>query len=189
MIPRFRHIIILAAAMMITISLVWFAFSSANLILIQIKPQFQGSGIHVLSTDTLLRSSHPSEVYIDIRAFLEDESISTLKLYIRPFVTPNWYYQGENDVSEGFASATAQLGSPAFPVTGSEQYTYRLTSADGTLLSEGEIATSVEQVAGSERWIIICIGIFASVIQIVSLVVSMLIERRRATQVDRMTSQ
>lgn len=162
-------ILILATTLLVTVPLLYFAFSPINLIHIQIRP-LQNYGTRILSSDTFIRSDRAIIVFFDFRAYVENPSISEVRLDIRPSAEPVWYQQENYYVSNGFVMGTAQLGSREWPVKQTEQYTFRLVAADGSLLSEGQINAVVDQIAGSESWLIGGIGAFASLLQIVSTV-------------------
>jgi hypothetical protein len=160
-----RGILILASALFITIPLVYLAFSPINLIHVQVRP-VQNYGTRILSTDILMRSATTTVVYFDFKALVDSSSISKIRLSIRPSAESEWYEQ-EYVVAQGLAMGVAQLGSEKFPVKQREQYTFRLTSTDGSMLSDGQIQAEVDHIAGSENWIIGGIGILASVLQII----------------------
>ena len=162
-----RTYLVLATALLVTGPLLYLALSPINLINIEVRP-LQSKGARILSADIVIRSKTASIIFFDFRALVESPSTAKVKLSIRPSSESTWYQQTEYDVRDSFVLGTAQLGSKDYPVKHTEHYSYRLEAPDGTLLSDGRIEAAVDQIAGGEGWVLAGIGLFASLLQILS---------------------
>lgn len=162
-----RKYVVIATALFVTAPLLYLALKPINLINVQVRP-LHNNAVRILSADTVVRSDNTNVVFFEFRALVEDESIKEVKLSIRASGEPIYNEQQKPHVSNGFVLVTAQLGSTEYPIRQTEDYNYLLMKDDNNILSEGRINVQVEQIAGSETWLIAGIGIFASLLQILS---------------------
>jgi hypothetical protein len=153
---------------LVTGPLVWLSLMPVLLVVVEVRPRSE-NGARVLSTTTLLRTDGSGPAFLDIRALLDDENVSAVDLALRPALEDHFYSQSSLSVSGRLALGTAQLGSSEWPLRRDEQFTYRL-SANGSIVSEGEITTTVYRIAGSDPRVIAGIGILASLMQILGAV-------------------
>lgn len=166
--PRKRRYILLLISALVTTPLIWKSLSPNKLIKIQVQPQ-QNDAVNILPLETSLHTTINSPIFFEFVASIDDPSIERVNLCIRPSDEQVCYQQKGFSISNGQVSGIAQLGSQEYPVVKPEHYTYKLYTIDNNILSNGKINVDVNRVVESEIWLITGIGLFASIVQILSM--------------------
>jgi hypothetical protein len=104
---------------------------------------------------------------------------NTLDLYIKPLATSTPYKQDDccRVDDGGELSGRAQLGSPDYPLHQDEKYEFALQSNDTKVALQGTLSATVLKLADKDNWLVLALGVAASVITIADWV-----SRRRGTQ-------
>lgn len=165
-----HKIIVIAAAAFVTAPLLYYAMHPVHIVHIFMQPKIL-NGMTLFSNKIITRPDSNGIVFFDMDGYIEDPSIIRIIISIKPCSKPDWYEGNYSKVPRGIFLGTARLGTAQWPVTNDEEseYSYKLVSSDGILLSQGNILARVETVAGGNQLLIVAIGLLASVLQILSL--------------------
>ncbi len=163
----YRNLAVVATVILVTLPLLYFSLRPVYMVDISIQPTIL-RGVMLFSRNIHTKPNNNGVVFFDVDGYVENPSISRVMFSLKPASDRIWYAQGEYEVSKGIFLGTAQLGSEEWPVRHDEQQSFRLISSDSTLLSQGNLFTRVQPVAGADQWLIAAIGLLASVLQILS---------------------
>lgn len=164
-----RSLLLCFTALLVTLPLLYLALNPVYIVHINIQPNIL-KGIQLTCKDIITQPDGNGVVYFDVRGNIQDRSLTKVQMLIRPYPENKRYpLSADFTVSDGYLIGTAQLGSSEWPVYKDEKYTFQIKTIDGVLLSEGNLLATVKPIAGGDRWLIIGIGLLASILQILSI--------------------
>jgi hypothetical protein len=106
-------------------------------------------------------------VFVDFKALAQTRTDSLFLLEVRPMFERLPRRQLECcRVQGGLAAGVVELGSSEWPLRHDQEYTFGLTALDGSLISDGKVITKVHAIATLPPWILVFLGVLASIIQI-----------------------
>jgi len=165
--PYRNKLALLATMLAVSVPLIFLGLRPGHIVAISIQPRNEGQ-LRVLCRERLTPVSGAGVAFFDFQASSDLPSGNRLQLQIRPDAEPNFYPQRQPYVVDnGIVTGVAELGSRDWPLKQDESFTFRVVDASGKSVLDGRIEARVQPTLNVNHWIIIAIGVFASVIQIV----------------------
>jgi len=112
----------------------------------------------------------------EFQAEVFDPRVVQVALDIRPGPDPNFYRQ-QCGVANSVVRCVAQIGSASFRLVDDQDYWFRLVQTTGDVsgssgeLLFGKMVARVTRLARVDQWVLVMVGLLASVIQIVEALV------------------
>lgn len=165
-IPNRNELALLATLAVVSAPLLFVGLRPAYLVTISIQPRSEAQ-LQVLCKESLTRVDGAGVAFFDFLASTDLPTGGRLQLMIRPVVDPEFHIQRIlYPIDGGMVAGVAQLGSRDYPLRQDESYTFRVVDTAGRAVLDGHISARVHPVLGASQWLIVAIGILASVIQI-----------------------
>lgn len=160
---------LLIVAVCVSLPLLYYAFDPISLVQVWVIPNSDDRA-RILTKETTTRS-HGAEAILELQAELEDPTVNAVSLQIRPVETSTLFSQSCS-VTNGLVRCVVQIGSKEWPINDDHEYAFQLLKTDdNSFLADGKILARVSKIAGGNRWIVMAIGVMASVTRLLELVV------------------
>lgn len=168
---RTRNFLVLLTASLVSAPLLYFSVLPTSLVRIDILPSSLNA-VRILTTSTVSERESRGAVYFEFRALASNPAVKNVSIAIRPYIVREWFQAHDVTVSDGLILSTLQLGSAEYPMGKHAQFAYKLQADTNNVLSEGIIKATSESVAGGQPWLIAAIGLIASIIQVLTIVLT-----------------
>lgn len=166
-IPNRNKLALLATLAAVSAPLLVVGLRPAYLATVSIQPRSEAQ-LQVLSKESLTRVDGAGVAFFDFLASTDLPTGGMLQLLIRPVADPEFHPQRNSyPIDGGMVEGVAELGSRDYPLRQDEDYAFRVVDSDGKSVLAGHIFASVHPILDASQWLIVAIGILASVIQIV----------------------
>lgn len=117
-------------------------------------------------------------VNFNLMGIVENRNVRQCNFEISPNEEGKWYLQmGGYSVVDKMFIGKAQLGSKEYPMKKDQYYGFRLTQDNGSLLAQGTIMAKIYKIYGTSSQLLISISLFASILQIILVVLSLKSEK------------
>src|SRR5262245_45979174 len=158
---------LLGTALFITFPLIIFGVRAKYLVAVAFQPKSE-TDAQILCKDTLTEVDGAGIAHLDFCVLLPSSN-APLFLEVRPVPEGRYYRQeGEYKTARGTACGVMRLGSQQWPLHQNEEYAFRLVDQKGATTLDGTIIARVHSVAGVPHWVLLAIGVLASVLQILA---------------------
>lgn len=161
---------LLAAIIALSTPIIYLEMHPKYFATVSLAPNIKPS-VTLQLTQAFVRVDGYGRAFFQFRASSLNSKNEQLALGIRPDSEPNFYQQKNccSSDANGTISGIAQLGVSEYPLHQDEQYDFQLSDSSDpkTTILDGKIIVVVYRLMDSERWIILAIGIVASMIHIV----------------------
>jgi hypothetical protein len=162
-----NKIALLATVAVVSVPLVAVGLRPGYLVAISIQPRSEEQ-LRVLCKESLTPIDGSGVAFFDFRASTNLPTGGKLQLQIRPDADPTFHQQRYSySIDNGMVAGVAELGSVDWPLLQDEGYTFRVIDANGSSVLDGRIVARAHPLLNANQWLIIAVGVLASVIQIV----------------------
>ena len=154
---------LLVVPVLVTAPLVYSVLTAPRIVEVIISPSSEDKVR--ISPKSVYTKATDGAAYFDFSAELRDESAAEVLLRIRPVeiresfdtrcITQDWHVR-----------CLTQLGSAQWPLSATHDYSFQLVRIDSDqVLTEGRIVARVDAITAEPPWLIVAVGVLASVIQ------------------------
>ena len=161
---RTQAIVLLVSASVTALLLLWFVARPARLATVRLVPVSM-EGLRYLSSATTARSSS-GVVRCEFFGFARDSLDASVRLEVNPEQEDAWYEQAPPQLEGQLIVLRFQLGSQRWHLGSSQHYSFRLMEHNDRLLAEGAVEVAQQRIMGTDNWLILAIGLLASVLQV-----------------------
>ncbi|OHB35564.1 MAG: hypothetical protein A2Y09_07540 [Planctomycetes bacterium GWA2_39_15] len=135
-------------------------------------------GVNFSNKNWVIPPDSDGIVNFNLMGTVENKHVKQCNFEISPNEEGKWYLQmGGYSVVDNMFIGKAQLGSKEYPMKKDQYYGFRLTQDNGSLLAQGTIIAKVYKLYGTSSQLLISISLFASILQIILVVLSLRTEK------------
>ena|SRR3989304_1973761 len=135
-------------------------------------------GVNFSNKNWVITPDSDGIVNFNLMGTVENRNMKQCKFEISPNEEGKWYLQmGGYNVVDNMFIGKAQLGSKEYPMKKDQYYGFRLTQDNGSFLAQGTITAKVYKLYGTTSQLLILISLFASILQIILVVLSLRSEK------------